>query len=331
MKMSARTPAIVALAALALLAFEAVAAAQGTTPFGVGRAEPAINPSSFGPLSGVASYIAVKQAEIYRLFASAMRQAAHDPTAIVTIIGLCLAYGVLHAAGPGHGKAVISSYLFATRETLRRGIVISFAASLVQGAMAIALVGVFALFFKATAAAMDQASRYAEIVSYGLVALIGGVLLVRKLAGLWPRHRLASAGGVAAGHLDDGTCCDGHAADPRMLQGKFDLRSAALAVFAVGARPCTGAVLVLVFALAQGVFAVGILGVLAISLGTGATVGLLAALAVGAQGLAMRLAARRSGLALAFQHIFEIGGALFVLLFGLTLLSAALISGPASL
>ena len=329
MKVPARTRLVIALAALALLAFEAVASAQGTTPFGVGRAEPAINPSSFGPFSGVASYIAVKQAEIYRLFASTMRQAAHDPMAIVTIIGLCLAYGVLHAAGPGHGKAVISSYLFATRETLRRGIVISFAASLVQGAMAIALVGVFALFFKATAAAMDRASRYAEIVSYGLVALIGGILLVRKLAGLWPRHRLA--GGVAAGHLDDGTCCDGHAADPRMLQGKLDLRSAALAVFAVGARPCTGAVLVLVFALAQGVFAVGVLGVLAISLGTGATVGLLAALAVGAQGLAMRLAARRSGLALAFQHIFEIGGALFVLLFGLTLLSAAFISGPASL
>lgn len=312
-------------------ALSTLALAQGASPFGVGRAEPAINPSSFGPLAGVAAFIAAKQAEIYRLFASTMREAAHNRQAVFTIIGLCLAYGVLHAAGPGHGKAVISSYLFATRETLKRGVIISFAASFVQGIIAIALVGIFALLFKATAAAMDNATRIAEIVSYGLVALIGAILLIRKLAQFWPRPAFAGAGALPTGHLDDGTCCEAHAADPRMLQGRFDLKSAALAVLAVGARPCSGAILVLVFALAQGVFIVGVLGVVAISLGTGLTVAVLAALAVGAQELAMRLAARRSTLAMIVQHVFEIGGALFVLLFGLTLLSAALISGPTAL
>lgn len=317
-------------AALLLLTLLSLAHAQSATPFGVGRAEPGINPSSFGPLAGVASFIAVKQAEIYRLFASSLREAAHDPSAILLVVGLCFAYGVLHAAGPGHGKAVISSYLFATRETLKRGIMISFASSFVQGAAAVAIVGFFAIILRASAHSLDQASRYAEIVSYGLVALIGAYLVVRKLGALWPRAALAGAGGVPVGHLADGTCCDNHMVDPKLLQGRFDLKSAALAVFAVGARPCTGAILVLVFALAQHVFLIGVLGVAAISLGTGLTVGILASIAVGAQALAVRLAAKRSGLSIAVQHVFEIGGALVILLFGLTLLLASLIDrGPA--
>lgn len=328
MSHSRRRCLVVSLALLAGLAAAGGALAQGATPFGVGRAEPGINPSSFGPLAGIASYIAVKQAEIYRLFASSLREAAHDPRAIWTITGLCFLYGIFHAAGPGHGKAVISSYLFATGETLKRGVVISFASSFVQGAAAVALVGIFALVFRATAARIDEASRYAEIASYGLIVLIGLVLLARKLGELWPRPALAGAGGVPVGHLADGTCCAGPVADPRLLQGKFDLRSAALAVMAVGARPCTGAILTLVFALAQHVFWIGVLGVAAISLGTGLTVGVLASLAVGAQTLAVRLAARRSGLSIAVNHLFGIGGALFVLLFGLTLFSASLISGP---
>ena len=92
-------------------------------------------------------------------------------TGVLAFIGF--AYGVLHAAGPGHGKAVISSYVVANRETWRRGVVLSFASAMLQAVVAVAFVGIAAWIFNATMATMCKTERWIEIVSYGLIALIG--------------------------------------------------------------------------------------------------------------------------------------------------------------
>ena len=63
-----------------------------------------------------------------------------DASAVWTLLALSFPYGIVHAAGPGHGKAVVSSYLLATRQTLRNGIVLAFMASLAQAVGAIALI-----------------------------------------------------------------------------------------------------------------------------------------------------------------------------------------------
>jgi ABC-type nickel/cobalt efflux system permease component RcnA len=291
-------------------------------PFGVGRPEPALAPSAFGPLSPVIGWIAAQQAELYRLFARAVRAVRTDWTGVFWLSALAFAYGVLHAAGPGHGKVVVASYLLASRDTARRGAIIALASALAQGVVAIALVGVFALVLRASSGAMTRATNVLEIASYGLVLALGLVLLARKLASLVPRTAPAAAGGAPA--ATDDPCCAAHAIAPDRLAGRFDLKTAASAVLAVGLRPCTGAVLLLVFALAQGVFAAGLLGVLAMSLGTGLTVGALALLAVGAKGVAVRLAARRSAAAAAVAHAIEIAGALAVTVFGALFLLAAL-------
>ena len=75
-----------------------------------------------------------------------------DSSAIWGLIGLSAAYGVFHAAGPGHGKALIASYMFANERALRRGIVLSFLAAILQALVAIALIGIAALVFRATGA-----------------------------------------------------------------------------------------------------------------------------------------------------------------------------------
>ena len=65
-----------------------------------------------------------------------------DYTAVAGLFGISFLYGVFHAAGPGHGKAVISSYLFANNETWRRGVVLSCASAMLQALVAILLVGI---------------------------------------------------------------------------------------------------------------------------------------------------------------------------------------------
>src|SRR5438105_11656505 len=126
------------------------------------------------------------------------------------LIGLSLAYGVFHAAGPGHGKAVISAYLFASGETLKKGILLSFAAALVQALSAIVLVTVLAMVLGATARAMDDMALTLERASYALMVAVGLWLLWRKGRGVWGvlAPRLGWAGGGGA-NVHDADCGHG--------------------------------------------------------------------------------------------------------------------------
>src|SRR5437870_7086526 len=105
-----------------------------------------------------------------------IRAAKADGSASLSLLGLSFAYGIFHAAGPGHGKAVISSYLIANEETARRGIALSFASALLQALVAIVLVGAGRLIFDAAASTMCGTERAVEIVSYALIALLGARL-----------------------------------------------------------------------------------------------------------------------------------------------------------
>lgn len=98
-------------------------------------------------------------------------------------------------------------------------------------------------------------------------------------------------------------------------------------MLAVGLRPCTGAIIVLVFAFSQGVYGVGVAATLAMAVGTGLAVAVLAGLAVGARGFAARLAEGGAGWAVAGLRAAELLAALAVLAFGLLLLGGALQSG----
>ena len=101
-----------------------------------------------------------------------------------------------------------------------------------------------------------------------------------------------------------------------------DWREQVGVVIGVGLRPCSGALVVLVFALSQGVLLAGIAAVFLMGLGTAITVATLAALAVSAKGLARRLLGRESRVGTALVWWAELAGAVVVFLFGIVLLLA---------
>ncbi|MGU3495073.1 nickel/cobalt transporter [Xanthobacteraceae bacterium A53D] len=306
-----------ALAALALLvlaidpAFAQAALGQPkTSPFGLGAAAP--------PPTGITGYIIAKQSEFYRALVQAVRAAKADGNALYLLAGLSFGYGVLHAAGPGHGKAVISSYLLADGGTLKRGAVLAFAAGMVQASAAVLFVGILAVVLGATAVSMARAMNFVEIAAYGAIALFGAVLAYRKL-----RTLIAVLRGEPAVHVHgpDCGCGDKHAPDPHLLDGRGGWKRAAVAVISAGARPCSGAILVLTFALSQGVFLTGVASAFAMGLGTALTVTAIAALAVYGKRLAVKLAVAASGRGTVVVLLVELGAALLVLAFGLALLT----------
>ena len=268
-------------------------------------------------------------------------------------------YGVFHAAGPGHGKAVISSYVVANEETWRRGVVLSFASAMLQALVAVAIVGIAAVLLNATAKTMGEAVRWIEIVSYALIAAIGLRLLWVKGRGflaalratMAPRPAMAAAGSVvvpvhdhhhhdhhhthdhhdhAHHHHHDGITDariaiddhhgHSHGPEPKDLAGPGGWQRGLAAIVAVGLRPCSGAILVLVFALAQGLFWAGVASTFIMGLGTAITVAVIATMAVGAKALAARFASTRSGYGSLALRGLEVAAAALVLAFGVLLL-----------
>ena len=350
--LSRRAGLTASLFAVAIGLLAAAGAAHAQSPLGIGSAEPSF--SVGGPFGPLMQWINVHQQMFYRALTGALKAMREDGWALGSLIGLSFAYGVFHAAGPGHGKAVISSYMIANETQLKRGILISFVSALIQGAVAIGLVGAAWLVLRGTSITMTKATQAMEIASFAMVALFGAWLLVRKLWSLRIRREpvavFATAGETPAGrttgmgtglrfqgkpvfadHDHDGTgdlcaaCGKSHAPDPMLLKGRnFSLQEAWSAIIAVGLRPCSGAIIVMSFALLNGLFLGGVLSVLAMSLGTAITVSLLATMAVSAKGLAVRFAGPGSRKAAGISHTIEIAGALFVLVMGLMLLGASL-------
>ena len=324
--------ALLTVGMLLLLGALDVALAQ---PFGMTRGAP---PPEIG---GFAGWIFAKQAEFYRMMSGTIRAAKADGSAAYTLMGISFLYGIFHAAGPGHGKAVISSYLVANNETWRRGVVLSFASALLQAVVAIAIVGIAAVLLNATAKTMGNAVRVIEIVSYALIVLIGLRLLWVKGRALL--HLLRPGGHDHHGHghaHDHGHGHDhphddeeeasawghAHAPEPAELKGRHWLRHGLSAIVAVGLRPCSGAIIVLVFALAQGLFWIGAASTFVMGLGTAITVATIATIAVGARGLAGKLAQAKPGAGMLLLRGFETAAALLIVAFGALLLTGYMVS-----
>ena len=340
----ARHLAIFAVALAATVALDGlVHAVMAQNPFGAPR--PAAQPQA----GGIVGWILAKQSEFYRDMSATIRAAKSDGSAVWTLLAISFAYGIFHAAGPGHGKAVISSYLVANQETAWRGIVLSFVSALLQALVAVVLVGICAWLLNATAQTMCGAERAIEIASYGLIAAVGARLIwtkggafMRALQAPRAEPALAAAPGHHdhdhghrhdhdhhhdhahhdhdPGHVHDEHCGHSHGPTPDQLAGPGGWRRGLGAIVAVGLRPCSGAILVLVFALAQGLFWAGVVSTFAMGFGTAITVATIAVIAVSAKDLARRLSAGREGGGALILRGIEFGAAGLVLLFGLGLL-----------
>jgi nickel/cobalt transporter (NicO) family protein len=324
--------------------FNPLAATAPPSAFAPSRAAPF---QSSGPIGRLSAWVFNQQQNLQRMLAASVKRmkAGNAMGGALALVALSFVYGILHAVGPGHGKAVISSYVVANEETVRRGVLISFIAAGLQALTAIALVGVLLIGLNATGLQVNAWSNYLESVSYALIAGVGLYLLVTQLGRFWRGWRGVPASHAAQGHSHHGhghsdhhhahhthapgeSCdhCD-HIVDARKLAGPFSWRKVMAVVLSVGVRPCTGAILVLVFALTQGMFWAGVAATFAMALGTAITVAALASLALGSRELALRLGGANAAWASAVWTTCAIGGALVIFLFGTLLFVGSL--GPA--
>jgi nickel/cobalt exporter len=237
----------------------------------------------------------------------------HSLAATISIVSVGFLYGIFHAVGPGHGKVIVTGYLLAGRHTLRRGIIVSALSSLLQAMTAIVLVlGLYQILGLARQQT-ENAAAWLEVAGYGFMALVGLALLIRGLREAW--HLKGEQH-----HHHEG--CN-HGINPAAVATANDRWSLVLMIFSIGIRPCTGAILLLVFACIVGAIWAGVLATLAMGLGTFITTATLAVLAVQSKkGLLKLFGASETLLSVIHALLGIVAGGLILMVAGLFLVAS---------
>lgn len=266
---------------------------------------------------------------------------------IASLLLVSFLYGVFHAAGPGHGKVVLSTYIATQPSRIGQAMLLSSLAALLQALVAIALIGLTGWLLGISAREAQSWGLWLDRSSFLLVALMGGYLALRAARALYQTrqrrhplqiHSLTPATKPAVSTLllqatssikGSELCGCGHAHAPsaQQLAAATRLRDLCGIWLAMGIRPCSGALLILVLARVMEHFWLGAVATLAMAAGTAITVSLLALLSLKARHIALRLAASGKGnpVAQASQWMALAGGVV------LMVLGYSLMNAPASL
>ncbi len=330
----------VALCVVGLLCMTTDALAQAAHPFAT--PEQRLNFSVGGWFGEFSAQMAMWQSHFYRQLTGAVRAWQQDGWAAWLLLGLSFAYGVFHALGPGHGKAVLTAYVLANRETIRNGALLALLSAFLQAVVAVVLVGVAAGVLNVSGMTLNRATWWLELGSYFMMIALGLLLVYRHVVRVafqrgghqhqhqhhahdhHHTHDHSHTHTHDHAHGCDAGCGHLHVPDPSMVSGKLNWSRATSAILAIGLRPCTGAVFVLVFTLSQGFFIAGIAAALAMGLGTGLTVAALASASLWANHALEKIVdGPRLRLGTYLVAIVQGLASIAVLLFGLLMFSAA--------
>jgi ABC-type nickel/cobalt efflux system permease component RcnA len=292
--------------------------ASHANPFVAGSAAsaPAVAPPQvFG--GAALAWLSGVQRDMNARIASLVRQAKGEPTAAPVLLAFLTAFvfGLVHAAGPGHGKTFTLSYFLAENPRIGRGLVFGSLISILDSVSSLAIVAAAYLVFRVAlpVQATDSASGWLQRVSY---ALITGIGVWHLVAHLGHGHRHADRG--HRGHVHAGH--PGHVSGPADPAGAPAARERRLMPLAlsIGLVPCPIEIVILVFGLSVGAFGFGIILTLFVSLGQAVALALvaLAAMALRSSVLAVAGAASRARV----TRILDLGGSLLIVVFGVVLL-----------
>lgn len=262
------------------------------------------------------------QREVQSALAGAVRAIrAGQAGALAGLLGVCFSYGLLHAAGPGHGKVLIGGYGIGRRVPVLALSGIALAASLAQAAVAVAVVYAGVALLGWTRTQMEGvAEDVMAPVGSAAIALVGLWLVWRG----WRGIRAAAVPHDHHDHPHDADCGCGHAHGPRLaeVEGLTNWRDTAALIAGIALRPCSGALFLLILTWQMGIGLAGIAGTFAMGLGTAiVTIGV-ALMAVWArEGALASLPGSRIARALPW---FEVMAGAVVALIALSLLMQAL-------
>lgn len=234
---------------------------------------------------GVIQSVVILQKQLHTMLVEHIRSVSKNTDDFgSSLMALSFGYGVFHAIGPGHGKAIIVTYLTTHKEKVTTGVVMSFSAALIQALVAIVLVSLLSDVLDYQFSEVRHYGNGVALASYVLVIILGvmlslstGYRLVKATLSQRSEQQKISIHQHQHQHQHHhGSCGCSHGYVPDKNKSLWE---AFLVVLSMGIRPCSGAIVVLIYAHLVGVYFFGIMATLLMGFGTGLSVCMLAIIA----------------------------------------------------
>jgi ABC-type nickel/cobalt efflux system permease component RcnA len=293
----------VALAIISLSA--ALASAESPNPFTSSGGPSRVSAPALGGIAALAPLLRTLTDRLAGLTREI--RDAKTPGPILALALISLIYGVFHSLGPGHGKTIVSTFFLAKDAKLGNSLAAGYLIALVHAVSALSIVLVLYYLVRGIfSAGFESASRIVQVLSFGAIALIGAVMLVRRILGVEHSHRFGHA------HEHEHESSDEEA-------GPVTLRELLGIALASGVVPCPGASAIILLSLSLNIMVAGVVSVVMISFGMGLTVTVVGAAAILAKRGVMKVstARRGGGLGKVMRRVVEIFGSTVLFLFGL--------------
>ncbi|HTP59662.1 MAG TPA: hypothetical protein VMM82_12145 [Spirochaetia bacterium] len=273
--------------------------------------------------SGFSAFIFSVMAPVQRMLNESLARmtralkGSHSLAGLLLVAALALAYGIFHAAGPGHGKTIVSSFLLANEGKIRQSFIIGYLVAAVHALSALAVVLVLYYLIRGIfATGVEQANHWIQLVTFAVITAIGAVMLVRRSLGKGHSH---------AHHHDRALGDPGDHDHGETQRNGLTMRNLLGIALPAGVIPCPGAVAVVLFALSLHMVAVSVLAVSSISVGMGTTISATGALVILVKrGAIKAVAGAREERDTRMRKVIEIAGAAILFLFGLVFFLAQL-------
>jgi nickel/cobalt exporter len=277
------------------------------------------SPVSTPALGGIAALAPILRSLTDRLAALTLQiRDAKTPGPLLALALISLVYGIFHSLGPGHGKTIVSTFFLAKDAKIGHSLAAGYLIALVHAVSALSIVLVLYYIVRGIfTTGFESASRTIQILSFGVIALIGAVMLVRRILGKEHSHHFGHA--HEHGH-GDGDGHEGHEGEHEDAGAASPVTGRELVGIALasGVVPCPGASAIILLSLSLNIMVAGIVSVIMISLGMGVTVTVVGATAILAKrGVMKASTARRGGGFKVARRVVEIGGSTILFLFGL--------------
>jgi len=208
-------------------------------------------------------------------------------TSAVYLLVLSILYGALHSLGPGHGKLIVTTFLATHPSKVKHSLILTIVSALMQAVVAILLVSILVFLFNNSM--RDVNGKTVELISLSflIMALLGAFIIFRALKKLYTTFKSTQVEHVHHDHHEhdhhdhDGHCCGHkHFASAEEINNATTWQAYAGIIVSIGIRPCTGAIMALLFANVIGIYWLGVVSAFMMAIGTAMTTSTIALLTI---------------------------------------------------
>ncbi len=229
----------------------------------------------------------------------------HSVKPLAFLLLVAFAYGMLHAAGPGHGKVLAVSYILSQRPKLFRGMFFGSFIALFHGLSGIMFVLIIHIILqKSITGTLEDVTRITQIISFSLIACLGLGILI-KSSYRWIKSAKGGHPAYNGSHK-------------RRLYGPL------LSALVVGMIPCSGVVMVMLFALSMKLVGLGIMLGITISMGMALTITCVVVMVMSGKAVSLGMVEKHGSLAIIIENLIEAIAGLMIAILGLLFLAAVI-------